>query len=160
MKTMAFFTFFAILIDGCDILKTKSNGNGGLTATFSISDTTGHASTVFHSGDHFMVSFSLANTTNDTLTYGYTGTPIRFRILQDGREIASSTDGVVFLQYVQGGFIAPGDTFAASWKAPNTQFQNPKVVLMPGTYQATVLFSQVAEARVATVLPITFSVVQ
>ena len=160
MKMMTTLALIAILIAGCDILKTKSNGNGGLTATFSLTDTTGHVATVFHSGEQFLMSFSVVNTTNDTLTYHYSEPPVIFSILKDGNVVASSTDGYVFPMNVNAGFVAPGKALAGSWKAPNTPAQNPKVMLAAGTYQASVSFSQFEEAKVNPVSTITFSVIQ
>lgn len=160
MRMKTALALIAILIAGCDILKTKSDGNGGLTATFFLADTSGHIATVFHSGDEFVMSFSVVNTTNDTLTYHYSEPPVIFRILKDGSIVASSTDGYAFPMNVNAGFVAPGKALSGSWKAPNTPAQNPKVVLAPGTYEASVAFSQFEEAKVNPVSTITFSVIQ
>ena len=160
MKMTTTLALIGILFAGCDILKTKSSDNAGLTADFSLSDTTGHASTVFRSGEQFLMSFSVVNTTNDTLTYHYSEPPVVFSILKNRSVVASSIDGYAFPMNVNTGLVAPGKALANSWKAPNTPAQNPKVVLAPGTYEASVSFSQFDEAKVDPVPTISFSVIQ
>jgi len=160
MRTFNLLALIAILMCACNRATTPTEGKGFLTATFTLSDTTGQASTVFHSGQQFDVSFSVTNTTMETLTYYYTLPPVIFQILKGDTSVATSVDGYVFPQVVLRGYLAPGRALQGAWKAPNTPAQNPKVVLAPGSYEAHVSFRNFEQVKVNQVSPITFSIVQ
>ncbi len=142
----------------CD--QGTSPGVSILTASFTLTDTSGRGIPQVRSGEDFLMSFSLINTTLDTLTYesGYGG-PVGFRILQNDSTIATSADGYAFPEAFLRGYLAPGDTMRAQWKAPNTPARIPKVVLAPGTYQAWVGFPNFHEAKVNPIPTIAFIVV-
>ncbi len=158
MKTLSVAIVACALIMACD--QGTSPGVTILTASFTLADTAGKGISTIRSGEDFVMSFSLINTTLDTLTYGWGyGGPVGFRILQNDSAIATSVDGYVFPEVFLHGYLAPGDTMRAQWKAPNTPVRISKVVLAPGTYQAWVGFPNFHEAKVNPIPPITFIVV-
>lgn len=161
MKAIISFALLSILLAGCDLLKNKSNGNAVLSASFSLTDTTGKPMGIIHPSQQFDLSFLLINTTADTITFhrGNSGPSVTFQILKDDSIVATSVDGYAFLQVVLGGFVAPHDTLRAYWKAPTTPAQNPIVTLYPGSYEAKVLFPTFDQVNVNPVSQIEFSVV-
>jgi hypothetical protein len=156
---MTVMVLISLTAAGCGLI--SSNANGKLTATFTLADSAGHPSTTFYSGDHFDMSFSLINTTADTLTYhrGSTAPPVIFEILRSDSVVATSIDGYAFVQVVLGGFVAPGDSLIGDWEAPNTPAQSPRVVLSPGSYQAKVLYPAFEQTETNSVSTINFAIV-
>jgi hypothetical protein len=154
------FHALAILLTGGCTHSTEPSARV-LVAAFAIEDSAGRPISQIHSGETFRVTFTLVNTTEDTLTYtrGNTGPPVIFRIVQEDSIVASSTDGYAFLQVVLGGCVAPGQSLHEVWNAPTTPAQYPKVVLGPGGYEASVSFATFPEARVNPVSPIGFIVI-
>ena len=158
MKILPFVVFAAALVLACD--QGASPVVRPLTTFFTLTDTTGATISETRPGQDFILSFNLINTMPDTLTYGWanSGPSIIFRILQNDSAIASSVDGYVFLMIAPRAYLAPGDTLHARWRAPTTPPQNPKVVLAPGTYQATVGLPYLYGVNVDPIQPITFMV--
>ena len=162
MKTLFCCLFVTVLINACNSPTSSNTGNGSLTATFTLADTTGKQGSQFHSGAEFLLSFTLTNTTHDTLTFhrGNSGPSITFHIFKNDSTVATSIDGYAFLEVVLGGYVAPGESLQGVWRAPTTPVQNPKVVLNLGTYSATVSFPSFDQAKVNPVSPIIFSITQ
>lgn len=106
------------------------------------------------------MTFSIVNTTNDTLAYerANSGPSVIFRILKGDSVVASSVDGYAFLMVVLGGTVVPHDTLRGYWKTPTTPAQNPKVTLYQGSYEAQVLFPRFDMVQVDSVTPIPFTV--
>ena len=96
------------------------------------------------------------------MTYirGSSAPPVIFEILKDDSVISSSVDGYSFVQVLLGGHLTPKDTLKDQWQAPNTLYQNPKVILTPGLYQARVLFPAFGQTATSSHLDIAFSIVQ
>ena len=161
MKTMLCYAFIAVLFNACNQTTPPNTGNVVLTATFTVTDTIGEKSTQFHSKEELILSFSLTNSTNDTLTYprGNSGPSVIFHILKNDSTVAASIDGYAYLAVALPGFLPPGQNLQGGWQAPTTPAQNPKVVLSPGSYTATVSFPTFDQAKVNPVSPITFSIV-
>lgn len=166
LSTKYLLVLITVLLIGCDIgtesgmQQSNSLSNADLIAVFKLADTTGQISTVFHSREMFDMSFSLTNTTEDTLTYHFSFPPVIFKILKNDTVVASSIDGFAFTMDIRTGYVAPGASLQGRWRAPNTGPQNPKVVLSPGMYEASVSFATFDQVRVNPVSRIAFSVVQ
>ncbi len=135
MKTGMIFTLVCFVV-GCKPLPVEY---AGITTMLSIADTTGTPSATFHPGESFDLSFSLTNQSGADQSYHFTGVPVVFQILQGDSVVATSVDGLLFAQVVLGGGVRNGETFRASWRAPNTLGRDPKVVLPVGQYSANVL---------------------
>ena len=110
LKTFISLAVGAFLICACNQVTTPTEGGGFLTAKFTLTDSTGKATTVFHSGQQFAMSFSVTNTRMYTITYhrGNSGPSVIFQILKGDSSIATSVDGYVFPMVVLGGYVAPG----------------------------------------------------
>jgi hypothetical protein len=140
-------------ISGCDLLKTKSGGNGNLTATLVLTDTTGRKTSTFHSGEPFEMCFSLANTRTDTLTYvgDNIDPPVVFQISRDDSLVWRSP--LAGSHHIVHRSIPPGDTLQGQWKVA--------VALSPGSYVAGVSLIGGWDTRHVNPMPtIPFSVVQ
>lgn len=163
MKTAISLLLAVVIITGCSLLGRKSNRTSILAPTFTLTDTTGHVTTTFHSGEHFIMTFSLVNTSREGLSYrrGSTKPPVVFKIVRNDSTVATSIDGYAFAQVVLGGYLAVGDTLKGRWTAPTTPPQNPKVVLSPGSYKAKVVYPAFdQEVTVKPVSPVDFTVIK
>lgn len=112
---------------------------------FTVSDTTGRASSTFRYGQPFMLSFSLINNTGRMLTDHYPPMPpVRFKILRGDSVVVTSTPkqtGPVIAVpnvIIEAIFLDPHDTVEARWKAPDTPYENSGIVLPGGNYTAQV----------------------
>jgi len=150
----------SISIGGCDLLKNKSDGNGNLNATFRLSDTTGRTANTFHSGESFIMSFSLINTTTDTITYyDVVCIPrVNFAILRNDSLLVGSPagcDNEIGFRYFK-----PRDTLQGQWQAPNNQWMG-QVILTPGSYLAKVVFPDFSKMKGVNPVPtIAFSIIK
>jgi len=160
MKKIAFFTLIAFFISTCS--HSTSPSEIILHGNFSLTDTSGHSSSQFHSGEEFILKYTLTNSSKETLTYhtGNSGPSIIFRIQKNDSTVASSVDGYVFAAVVITRHLSPGHSLNETWLAPTTPAQDPKVVLEPGEYKALVHYPSFEEAMVDSVAPILFSVVE
>ena len=83
MRKMTLMLLISLLATGCGLLNTKGGSSNGLTTTFTISDTIGRATSTFHSGEPFLLSFVLINNSVDTFTAHFPPMPpIKFEILR------------------------------------------------------------------------------
>gem|GEM_PF-2784206 len=130
--------------------------------SFVLTDTTGYPKSIFSRGEQFNLSFAYINTTADVMTYvkGSSAPSVIFEILKNDSVVASSVDGMGFAQVLIGGSLAPNDTLMGQWRAPNTPYQFPKVILSPGSYKARALYPTFGQAAASSHLDIPFSVVQ
>lgn len=161
MKEIAFFILTAFVINNCT-QSTSPPSDIILNGTFSLMDTTGQSSTQFSSGEEFRLIYSLTNNSKDTLTYyrGNSGPAIIFEIQKNDNVVASSVDGYAFEAIAFKNHLAPGKSLSGNWLAPTTPAQYPKAVLGPGQYKATVSYPIFQEAKVDTVSPIYFTVIE
>lgn len=159
MKSLLVIIFAGAIISACN--QSTSPVLRPLAISFTLTDTTGTVISQTRTGQNFVLSFSLVNTTPDTLTYGWANTDsaVVFRILRDGSERASSVDGYIFEEYDRHASLPPRDTLRARWLAPTTPAQHAKVVLAPGTYQARVDAPYFYNIKVDPIPDITFDVV-
>lgn len=127
---------------------------------FYLADRDGNPSTTFSSGEDFYMYFNLVNTTQDSLGFTFTGTPVYFTIYQGTTRISGSTDGLYFAQVVVGARLAPGDTIKSMWLAPTPPIQSTKIDLEPGQYKAVATFPTLEVLQTDTIPEIFFSVVE
>jgi hypothetical protein len=94
------------------------------------------------------MAFAVQNTSSLTLTYyrGDASPDVTFKIMRNDTIVASSVDGYVFIQIPSAGHLDAGQILRASWKAPTTPAQFPKVHLSPGLYVAQVGYPSFDEA--------------
>ena len=162
MKTLFCCLFVTLLVNACSSPTSSNTGNGSLTATFTLTDSTGKRVNQLHSGETFVLSFMLINSTKDTLiSHDELLQPVIFRILESDSTVASSIDGFVFQGRFQGWHLAPRDSLQHKWIASTTppKFYS-EVVLRPGTYTATVTFPNFQQGKVNPVSPIIFFITQ
>ncbi len=159
MKRSPVFALVAAVLIGRGIVSPHPAGTYDLTANFFVTDSAGKVETHFASGESIDMSFSMVNSSRDTLVYyGSPGPPVVFRIVKNGAVVATSIDGYAFPQVVVGRVLLPGDSLTGHWRGPTTPAQTPRVVLQPGTYQAEVVFPDFRKKTVNPVGPVTFVV--
>ena len=156
MKIMSLLALVTVFISGCDLVNTKSTEK--LIPVFTLTDTTGQVSRTFHPGENFVMSYSMINTTSFTLDYYSSQPPVIFQILRNDSVIASSIDGYSFTQDATRRYLMPDSVLKATWKAPTTPPQFPKVILTPGSYEAKVVFIGFNQVKVESVPGIVISV--
>ncbi len=135
MKSATLLTL-VILVLGCN---SNPVGYSGFPTTFSVTDTTGRPASTFHPGDSFDISFAVSNQSGADQSYHYTGVPVVFQIVRGDSVVATSIDGFLFPQVVLGGRLRNGETYSASWRAPNTSARIPHLDLSAGDYEARIL---------------------
>ena len=167
MRKKTLILLISLLATGCGLLNTKGGSSNGLTATFTISDTTGRATSTFRSGEAFLLSFVLINNSGDTFTAHYPPMPpIRFEVLRGDSVVVISNPqptGPIIPHsnvVIEATFLEPHDTVHAQWKAPNTPYENSGIVLADGDYMAQVSFPSYDKAIMDTVQTVSFSVVK
>ncbi len=65
-----------LFYSGCELLGTMSGKNPNPVLT--LSGLNGNITNTFRSGEHFQMEFSLKNTTDQDLSYGYSGVSVVF----------------------------------------------------------------------------------
>ena len=157
----------SLVAGGCGLLNTHGGAKNGLTTTFTISDTTGRATSTFRSGEPFLLSFALTNNSGDTFTAHFPPMPpVRFEILQGDSVVVYSNPkptGPIIAHpnvVIEAMFLEPYDTLHTQWKAPDTPYENSSIVLADGNYTAQVSFPSFDKTTLDTVEQIKFSVVQ
>jgi len=132
-----FFFFVLIPLIGCNDEDSSVMFNG-INTQFKLYDTNGVEKTIFSSGDDFEIRFFIANLSGRDLSYHYTGIPVTFEIQQNDSIVATSVDGLAFPQVILGDEVKNGETYKASWIAPNSPAREPKISLPVGNYKALV----------------------
>lgn len=139
MKEIVFVTFVSLTLVGCGLVNSRSVGSHNLIPTFTLTDTTGEPDTTFRSGEPFLMSFQLVNTSSDTIKYYsvYCYPSVMFAIYRNDSivtESPTSCDNLIMQQY-----LIPGDTLQGEWKAPET-LDSGLLNLPPDSYVAKVVF--------------------
>ena len=147
----------ASLIVGCDLGESTSPS---ISASFVLTDTSGHPSSTFRSGDDFLMTLNVQNNSNLQLTYyrGDDSPDVIFDIIRDGIVVASSVDGYAFVQIPSIGHLDAGHTLRGSWRAPTTLAQFPKVRLSAGSYLVRVSYPRFDQVGDGNILTTTFTV--
>lgn len=158
LKIMTLLTLIVSFLCGCS--KTTSPSNAILLTTFILADTLGQAVTQFHSGEDFILSFSVTNTTRDTVTYHSGGPFVAFQILKGDSVVASSDYECPEPQIFITGHLAPGQSIQSSWRGPKSICQSQSISLSLGSYQARVYFPSFDQVTVMPVSALTMSIIQ
>ncbi len=158
MKKLLLIFVIAIAVNGCDLV--NSNGNSALSPVFSISDIAGQSRTNFHQGESFKLSFSLNNTTGDTVIYTWGSPMVSFRIYKNDSVVTSSDYGCPEPNFYTTSLLPPDQSIQGSWEGPTPRCDTQKVVLSPGKYLAQVYFPNFGRTKVKAVLPLSFNVIR
>src|SRR5947209_6762118 len=102
-----------------------------------ITDTNGHYRTVFHTGEEFLISDYITNTTMRRVPCAYTWPPFRFNLTQGDSVISTSMDSWALI--VTEDTLEPGQSIGWTWRAPSGFGRDPVVVLRPGLYKVNVI---------------------
>ncbi len=119
-----------------DLGYSRYQERGEIQMTFRLLDTTGMPTAVFHAGESFDMEFVLRNMSGRDQTFHHTGPAVWFDILSADTVFCTSLDGMVFPQIVLAGTVHNGETFRATWRAPNSAGRRPRISLAAGTYVA------------------------
>jgi hypothetical protein len=163
MRTMAFMLLISLFAAGCGLVNSKAGGDDSVTASFSLTDTTGRADTTFAPGQSFYMTFLLVNTTPNTVTYTTVDVPpINFEILEGDSVIGRNVFAVSYIANPLPIKFLPGDTLSGSCEAPKYILGagGAQVVLLPGSYVAKAIFPQISGANVAGTSAAAFTVHQ
>ena len=160
MKTLPLIAIIVISLYGCNQENTNVPQTAAVVPVYSITDIFGMAKTTFHSGEPFVLSFSVTNTTVDTLTYYMIIPMVAFRIFGNDTIVTSSYYGCTEPNIAVGkGWLARGQSIKFSWKAPTSPCDTQNLVLTPGSYQAQVSFPAFQQVKVNPVSAINITVV-
>ena len=158
MKRMSQILLTAVLIAGCNLLGITSHRNINPEQTLILTDTTGQKTTVYHSGESFVATYRLINTTDRKITYYDDIVPsISFEIWQNDSLITSSAYGFPNILIPFPDTLAPGDTLQGSWRAPNTPSTDQSIVLNPGSFEIKVVGPEYQNG-VKMISPVSFSI--
>jgi hypothetical protein len=152
MKTMASMLIALLLVAGCGLVNSNTSGNGNVSASFSLTDTTARADTAFAPGQNFYMTFLLINTAGKTVTYTSVDVPvINFEILQGDSVIGGNVFAVSNISNPLPIKLLPGDTLRGSCEAPlyMVGFHGKPLVLAPGSYIAKATYPQISGANVS-----------
>lgn len=115
MRAILSLTLLSLIAAGCGLL-SPGGKDSKLSATITVTDTTGKTNTQFHSGEPFDVSFFLRNTRSDSVSYGMAGSIALFEIYEGNLMVSSSNMGCPIPQIVINGSLPPGDTLMFNWR--------------------------------------------
>jgi hypothetical protein len=161
MKNVLIVIFILAFISGCKNSELVSPIKPGLKANFTLTDTSGKVSSEFKTGEPFDVSFSLTNTTQDTLKYDIAPPMVSFKILQGNKFISNSFLGCTEPNiFVRGVILAPGKSIKGNWTGPSSPCEKQMVTLLPGAYSVQVSFPHPYNVNVNGADPIYFTIVQ
>jgi len=125
-------TFF-----GCQDIESPRSAPSSSNGELQITDTNGQHRVVFHSGEEFLVSDYITNTTRKRIACAYSGPPIRFDLTQGDSVISSSVDAWALIMTYD--TLEPGKSIGWTWHAPSEYRHDPVVVLRPGSYKVNVI---------------------
>ena len=150
----------ALIGRSCDSGLDLMTESGNVVTTLALADTNGLPQTTFHFGESFDFTFGITNLTQHAQTYHHTGPTVRFEIVQGDSILATSVDGLAWIQVVLEGSIPLGGSESATWRGPKPLGGNPYFKLYPGQYSARAKLGYYFEAvRPAAPPPVTFVVV-
>ena len=156
MRAILSLTLLSLIAAGCGLL-SPGGKDSKLSATITVTDTTGKTNTQFHSGEPFDVSFFLRNTRSDSVSYGMAGSIALFEIYEGNLMVSSSNMGCPIPQIVINGSLPPGDTLMFNWRAPSGC---TPVTLSPGSYQIRSRSPGFDTSKVNPAQPIVLSIIQ
>jgi hypothetical protein len=136
MKLIAIVYCAAFALRGCDLGEPVPLDR--VSIAFTLTNTRGYEATSFTVGDDFNLNFTITNNTGRDLTFYHSAPPVVFRLETDDSLVASSIDGLVWAAVVLKGTLTNGESYSASWRAPNTPWSGRHIILLPGQYRATV----------------------
>lgn len=135
MKAAFLISLVVLAFRSCDLFSPMEPDNG-MRVTFAIADTTDQSRTTFRTGESFDLIFAITNLTGKDQIYRHTGPTVILEIRQTDSTIASSVDGLAWVQEVACGVLRNGQTQTYSWRAPNSWARQQRIELQPGDYFA------------------------
>ena len=165
MKSIIFPLLISLGAAGCGLVNSKATPPDNLTAGFNLQDTTGQTDTSFQSGQKFVMSFSLINSTDHAITFLVNSIPpVHFQIWRNDTLIGTSVYALTNSFVSIPDTLAPGDTLQEQCVAPTSLLAVPaaqgSLDLTPGQYQAKVVYPGFSGAQVSCVSSIGFTVTQ
>ncbi len=109
---------------------------GGVSAIFSLKDTTGLPLTQFHTGQSIDMTCTIRNASSSDEVFYQPSPSVIFRIAGTGGTISTSADSMMFPQAIAIRTLSAGDSISFTWRGPNNSGRIQKVTLPPGTYAA------------------------
>ena len=119
--------------DNVSIQGKPATSNGEIKIT----DTNGQPRMIFHTGEEFLVSDQIKNTTMRRISCAFTGPPVRFDLTQGDSVISSSVDAWPLIMIYD--TLDPGESIGCTWRAPSEYWHDPVVVLGLGLYKVNVI---------------------
>lgn len=135
MKAAFPISLVVLAFRSCDLFSPMEPDNG-MRVTFAIADTTGQSRATFRTGESFDLIFAITNLTGKDQIYRHTGPTVILEIRQADSTIASSVDGLAWVQVVESGVLRNGQTHTHNWRAPNSPATKSTIKLAPGDYFA------------------------
>ncbi len=167
MRTIASTLLVSLVAAGCGLVNSNVGGTKNVTATFNLTDATGHADTTFAVGQNFYMTFRLINTSPDTVTFSDpTVPPIHFEILKDDSVVAATVYAVMNVVVIPPTKLAPGKSLNGECEVPvNLKSISPQhtlvpVVLSPGSYVAKASYPSIGGVNVTGTSAVGFTVHQ
>ncbi len=155
MKTIASMVIASLVAAGCGLVNSKTGGNGNVTASFSLTDTTGQIDTTFAPGQNFYMTFLLINTSGKTVTYASANFPlINFEVLQGDSIIGVTLYAISNIVPIPVK-LPPSDTLRGECEAPidlttiSPQHTLVHITLAPGQYFAKAIYPGISGANVS-----------
>lgn len=133
MKAAFLISLVVLAFRSCELFSPMEPDNG-MRVTFAIADTTGQSRATFRTGESFELILAITNLTGKDQVFRHTGPTVIFEIRQADSTIASSVDGLAWVQVVESGVMRNGQTHTHNWRAPNSPATESTVKLAPGDY--------------------------
>lgn len=135
MKAAILFISAVVAFRSCNLFSPMEPDNG-IRIAFALADTTGVRASSFKPGEDLDLSLAITNLTGKNQIYHHTGPTVIFEIRQADSTIASSVDGLAWVQVVESGVLRNGQTQSQTWRGPNLWARQPRIELQPGDYFA------------------------
>ncbi|MCL4511185.1 MAG: hypothetical protein M1470_08970 [Bacteroidetes bacterium] len=167
MRTITLMLLLSLVAAGCGLVNSNVGATKGVTATFDLTDMTGHSDTTFAVGQNFYMTFRLINGGPDTVTYSDpTVPPIHFEILKNDSVIGATVYAVMNVVVIPPSKLLPGKSLDGQCEAPvdlktiSPQHTLVPVVLSPGSYIAKASYPTISGANVTDTSVVGFTVHQ
>lgn len=157
MKVVIPIILSLVLLTGCKLLGIGYDIYTTIVPVFNLTDTTGHTVRKIPSGEPFDLSFSLKNTTKDTLNFNSATPVIYFELFRNGSIVSvSDLNCTYFLEGIL--VLYPGQSITRIWKAPASFCSPGQIYLLPAEYTAKVFYPSCPQVKIISPGPIKFSI--
>ena len=165
MKSIIFVLLVSLAAAGCGLVNSKATATDNLTASFTLQGPTGQTDTTFQSGQQFIMSFSLTNSTGHPITDLSSSIPaVHFQIWKNDSLIGMSVYAMSNAFVSIPDTLAPGATLQEQCQAPTSlRAAAPaqgNLSLPAGQYEAMVVYPGFTGAQVNCASSLVFTVTQ